>query len=103
MTQVARESMTRRHFVTLGTMGGLAVIAGCPGSERPDYQIGCYTRPWDQFDYRVALDGIAEAGFKYAGIMTAKGKSWVIVTVDSTPEEVATLAGEVKKRGLKTI
>jgi hypothetical protein len=33
------------------------------------YQIGCYTRPWDQHDYRVALDGIAEAGFKYAGIL----------------------------------
>ena len=56
------------------------------------YQLGCYTRPWDQFDYRVALDGIAEAGFKYAGLMTAKGKSWVIITVDSTPEEVAAIA-----------
>jgi sugar phosphate isomerase/epimerase len=35
--------------------------------------------------------------------MTAKGKSWVIITVDSTPEEVATISEEVKKRGLKTL
>jgi len=68
-----------------------------------NYQLGCYTRPWDQFEYRVALDGIAEAGFKFAGIMTAKGKSGVIITIDSTPEEVATIADEVKKRGLQTL
>ncbi|MHC4487867.1 MAG: sugar phosphate isomerase/epimerase family protein, partial [Planctomycetota bacterium] len=34
--------------------------------------IGCYTRPWAQYDYRVALDAIAEAGFKYAGLMTER-------------------------------
>lgn len=67
------------------------------------YKLGCYTRPWDQFDYRVALDGIAEAGFKYAGIMTAKSKSWLVITVDSTSEEVQTVASEAKQRGLKIL
>ncbi|HEY3321687.1 MAG TPA: sugar phosphate isomerase/epimerase family protein [Planctomycetota bacterium] len=67
------------------------------------YQIGCYTRPWDKFEYKIALDGIAEAGFKYAGIMTAKGKNWVVINVDSTPEEVSAISDEVKKRGLKTL
>jgi len=67
------------------------------------YQLGCYTRPWDQYEYKVALDGIAEAGFKFAGLMTAKGKSWVLVTVESTPEDVTAIAEEVKKRGLKTL
>jgi|GEM_PF-3606521 len=37
------------------------------------WQIGCYTRPWDRYDYRVALDAIAELGFPYVGIMTHKG------------------------------
>ena len=37
-----------------------------PGAGEP-YRIGCYTRPWDKYDYRVALDAIAEAGFKYVG------------------------------------
>lgn len=70
---------------------------------KSDYQLGCYTRPWDQYDYRVALDCIAEAGFRYAGIMTAKSKSWVLITVQSTQEEVASIAGEVKRRGLEVL
>jgi sugar phosphate isomerase/epimerase len=98
--------LSRRDFMKQTGGCALAAMAGAMpglGASGEAFQIGCYTRPWDQFDYRVALDGIAEAGFKYTGIMTAKGKSWVIVTVDSTPEEVATLADEVKKRGLKTL
>ncbi|HEY5915363.1 MAG TPA: sugar phosphate isomerase/epimerase family protein [Verrucomicrobiae bacterium] len=96
----------RRDFLRATAVCGIAVAANpltCEASTEPPYQLGCYTRPWDQFDCRVALDGIAEAGFKYAGIMTAKGKSWVTINVDSTPNEVAAIADEVKKRGLKTI
>lgn len=101
-----RPSLSRREFLGTAAALGLAAISrplavGAPPA--PRYPIGCYTRPWDQFEYRVALDGIAEAGYPYAGIMTAKGKSWVIITVDSTPEEVAAIASEVKKRGLKTL
>jgi sugar phosphate isomerase/epimerase len=98
--------LTRREFLHATTALGLAgltrPLAGFAAPE-PAYQLGCYTRPWDAFEYRVALDGIAEAGFKYAGLMTAKGKSWVIINVDSTPEEVTAIAGEVRQRGLKTL
>jgi sugar phosphate isomerase/epimerase len=76
------------------------LAAPTPGQS---WQLGCYTRPWDQWDYRLALDGIAEAGFQYAGLMTAKGKSWILITVDSTAEEVTAIAAEVKQRGLKTL
>ena len=83
-----------------------ALATGCRGPGRagaPRWQIGCYTRPWDQFDYRTALDGMAKAGFKYAGLMTAKGKSWVIITTDTTPDEAAEIGGEVRQRELKLI
>jgi sugar phosphate isomerase/epimerase len=98
-------SCTRRDFLRAAAVGVGTLACPIPAFAAigPAYQIGCYTRPWDQFEYRAALDGIAEAGFKYAGLMTAKGKSWVIVTVNSTPEEVAVIAAEVKKRGLKTL
>lgn len=98
-------SLSRREFVRTTTALGLAGLARplTAFAAEPAYQLGCYTRPWDQFEYRVALDGIAEAGFQQAGLMTAKGKSWVLITVDSTSEEVAAIAGEVKKRGLKTL
>ena len=48
------------------------------------------------------MDGIAEAGFEYAGIMTAKGKSWVMITPETTPEEAAAIGQAVTSRGLKT-
>lgn len=99
-------AITRRNFIRLAassSLAGLVSTTGALAAGHPAYQIGCYTRPWDQFSYQTALDGIAEAGFKYAGLMTAKGKSWVIITTDSTPEEVAAVAAEVQKRGLKTI
>jgi sugar phosphate isomerase/epimerase len=91
-----------RTGVALGAwhMGLPWVSAAANGS---DFQIGCYTRPWDKHDYRVALDGIARAGFRYAGLMTAKCETWVLITVDSTPEAVAAIAEDVKQRGLKTL
>lgn len=90
---------SRRRFL----QQSLAVALASPVAAAGGWQIGCYTRPWDQFDYRVALDGIAEAGYKYAGLMTHKGKSWVIVTVDTTPEESAAIGEEIRKRGLSAI
>ncbi|MBI4661300.1 MAG: sugar phosphate isomerase/epimerase [Verrucomicrobia bacterium] len=102
--------LTRREF--LGTTACIAAIrsarplsafAGVDRPPRDSWQIGCYTRPWDQHDFRMALDGIAEAGFKYAGIMTAKGKSWVIITPQTTPEEAAQVGEDVRSRGLSAV
>jgi sugar phosphate isomerase/epimerase len=79
---------------------GCCALSGKAGQR---WQIGAYTRPWDQWDYRTALDGIAEAGFKHAGIMTAKGKTWLVLTVDSSLEAAAEVGAEVRKRGLKCL
>ncbi len=67
------------------------------------WQLGCYTRPFDQFDYRTAFDGIAEAGFKYVGLMTTNTKQWVMLKTDTPVEEVQTMSEEAKKRGLKVL
>jgi sugar phosphate isomerase/epimerase len=72
-------------------------------ASRDSYKLGCYTRPWDQFDYRIAFDGIAEAGFQFVGLMTAKGMSSEMINPDTTPEVVHSIAHEVKERGLKTL
>jgi sugar phosphate isomerase/epimerase len=103
--------LNRREFLQgcllAGVAAGLAVpTGGCRGpgrAARERWQIGCYTRPWDQFEYRVALDGIAEAGFRHAGIMTAKGKTWLILTVESSLDEAAEIGTEVSRRGLKCL
>ncbi len=93
--------ITRRAVLAAGASAALTALAR--GADRETWQIGCYTRPWDQYEYRVALDAIAEAGFKYAGIMTAKGKSGVMMTTQTTPEEAAQIGDEVQKRGLKAV
>ncbi len=93
-----KHPLTRRQFVgqVLVATTGIAVISAAKASK---WQIGCYTRPWAGHDYQVAFDGIAGAGFKYAGLMT--GKTGNIVTKDTTPEQANTIAGEAKSRGLK--
>lgn len=68
------------------------------------WQIGCYTRPWNTFDYPVAFEGIAKAGYTYIGLMNLKmnGKP-VGISFESTPEEATALGKEVAAHGLKTI
>jgi sugar phosphate isomerase/epimerase len=99
--------LTRREFLKTTSAFALASAARAPSlfaaGAAPAHPIGCYTRPWDQHDYRVALDGIAAAGFQYAGIMTARGKTWVMITPRTTPEEAAQIGQEVRQRGLKAL
>ncbi len=95
---------TRRDFLRASaalSLGGLLSVRA--DEPQTGWQLGCYTRPWDQYELNVALDGIAEAGFPYVGIMTAKGKTWVVITTKTTPEEAAQIGAAVRQRGLKTL
>jgi len=67
------------------------------------WQIGCYTRVFDQFDYPVALDAMVEAGFKYVGLMTTKIEQWVMIKTTTPVEEVQKMHEEARKRGLKVL
>ncbi|TKJ37396.1 MAG: hypothetical protein CEE38_07795 [Planctomycetes bacterium B3_Pla] len=103
------EQMSRRDFLDRTLKVGAAGLAASCTAESASaavtgelWQIGCYTRPWDKYDYRVALDAIAEAGFKYAGLMTAKSeKSNLVISVATTLDEAHQVGEEVRKRGLK--
>jgi sugar phosphate isomerase/epimerase len=91
---------SRRSF--LGGLGaGLALLAPVRAALIGSYIVGCYTRPWDQFELGQALDGIAEAGYHWAGLMTAKGKSWVIITPQTTEVEAGKIGQQVRQRGLQ--
>jgi sugar phosphate isomerase/epimerase len=99
----------RRSFlrqVTIAAAAGGTILPEAFPREAPEpgsYQIGCYTRPWDQLELGAALDGIAEAGYRYAGIMTAKGKSWVVITPETTVGAATKVRHEVRRRGLRTL
>ena len=94
---------TRRHF--LGGLSAALAATQIRAQEQatPAWQLGCYTRPWADHDYRVALDAIAASGFKHAGLMTTKSKSKLILSVDSTPEEASAVGAEVRQRGLTAL
>lgn len=93
-------SVSRRQFfgLMLATTSGATMISSCKTNR---WQIGCYTRPWAKYDYRVAFDGMAEAGYKYAGLMTSdKG---LLITAETSPEQAYETGEEAKSRGLEII
>ncbi|MGM0488639.1 MAG: sugar phosphate isomerase/epimerase family protein [Planctomycetota bacterium] len=106
-------TMTRRRFLGRTFKGGVAGFVGSSLMGRPvhagqqepadsAWRIGCYTRPWDRHHWRVALDAIAEAGFKHAGLMsTTVEQRGLVISVKTTPEEARRIGEEARKRGLE--
>ena len=108
LTRGAAYSSGRNSCVSRRQFIGSALVASagamfCRAGEPPRWQMGCYTRPWAQYDYHVAFDGIAAAGFKYVGLMGTKSKSSLIISLGTTPEEAAAIGTEAKQRGLGVI
>ena len=101
-----RQFITRSVQVTAAGLGSCSALASCNSTslkseKQGNYQIGCYTRTFRKYDYRTAFDGIAEAGYKYVGVMTDKDGR---ILTTSTPIEKAYKVGEeAKSRGLKVI
>ncbi|MFA6561551.1 MAG: sugar phosphate isomerase/epimerase [Verrucomicrobiia bacterium] len=99
-TCTSPHQLTRRQFITAAALT-IPALRVAEVASAGAYQIGCYTRPWGEHDWRVALDAIAGAGFKYAGLMTTNTKNHLVVSAASTVEEAQAVGEEVKKRGLK--
>ncbi len=92
------QNLSRRHFIEKAVLAsaGVALLSAARTSR---WQIGCYTRPWAEFDYQVAFDGMAGAGFRYAGLMTCK--SGLVISTETTPDQVTQVKKEADARGLK--
>ncbi len=118
----ATQLVSRREFlghtmaISAGILAG-SLPAGNISDARADtpsnhnsWQIGCWTRPWMNFDYHVALDAIAEAGMKYVGVINAlrpgaRQGGWLpedmIVSYRDPLDKAVRVGEEVKRRGLK--
>ena len=112
--------LTRRGFLgrtlataagtVMGTAMGTATLctstpktATAAATERPTggWQIGCWTRPWAKYDYRVAMDAVAEAGFKHISFTGAKSKTGRVIAPATPIEEAARAGKEAQRRGLR--
>jgi len=102
-------TITRRRFLRQMFAAGTAAsmtwnrhVSIADETKPKDYRVGIYTRPWDGQDYRVALDAIAEAGYKQAGLMTTT-MPWgrLVISADNTIEQATAVGEEVRKRGLE--
>ncbi len=101
---------TRRQFLGhgIGVAAGMLAsraIALADGAPVPYLQdrgwlVGCWTRPWAAYDYRVGFDAVAEVGFKYIALTGAKTRTRRVIAVDTSLEESAQVGQEAKKRGL---
>jgi sugar phosphate isomerase/epimerase len=98
---------------------GAGILASClpengTGAEgvadQGPWQIGCWTRPWMNYDHRLALDAIAEAGMRYVGLMNtthpgSKSSGWrpenMIVSYRDPLDKAGRVAEEVQQRGLR--
>jgi len=96
--EISRREMLERTFALGALAPQLAMAAKKPAR---GWHIGCYTRPWGKHEYTVALDAIAEAGFKYAGLMTTKSPNNLVISYKTTLEEAHKVGEECKKRKLK--
>ena len=103
--------INRRRFIEIGlkstAIGAFPLDVLAEGtrattlpSKISQWQIGCYTRPWREHDWRIALDAIAEAGFKYAGLMSTKSKTRLVITAATSVDEAKRIGEEAGKRGL---
>lgn len=108
LTQMVSRRGFLRRSVAVGAgawaAAGLqaAEQSGGGRSESSPWTVGIYTRPWDRYDWRVALDAIAEAGFRHAGLMTTTTRSGrLVISAGTTPEEAQRVADELKQRGLR--
>jgi sugar phosphate isomerase/epimerase len=109
----ATTQLSRRSFLATTVKLSAAGLAASPvasllaaettAPRESGYPLGCYTRVFDQFDYPTALDAIAEAGFKYVGLLTTNTKQWIMIKTTTPVEEIQAMHQEAAKRGLKVL
>ncbi len=101
--------LSRRHFLTT-TAAGLAaafVPSAMHAADRKKsgataWPIGCFNRPWRDWGYDAALDGIKAAGYKWTGLLTAlPGEGEIFTGSAAKPEYLEALKKKIAARGLR--
>jgi len=94
--------ITRRHFIQSCAAAGLyaASAHAIPLQKGKGWQIGCFTRPWAEFEVETIFDAIAKAGFHFVGLMSAAPGSQLILSASSKEQRANEIGSLAKSRGL---
>jgi sugar phosphate isomerase/epimerase len=68
-------------------------------SAAPSWPIGCFNRPWAEWSFDEALDGIKAAGYKVTGLLT-RTRTEPFIGAAATPEYLDGLKEKIARRGL---
>lgn len=95
--------MTRREFLQTAAVAAV-ISAGAPGAtglaaETVHWPIGGFNRPWRQWTFDDALDGMVAAGYQLAGLMSPQ-KSEPFTSAAATPDYLRDLKQRIQRRGL---
>jgi sugar phosphate isomerase/epimerase len=95
--------MNRRAFIRTSAVLATSLSAkfslSAPAADRPNWPIGCFNRAWTNWSYDDALDGIAAAGYKLTGLLSAhRGEAFT--SSKATPEYLDGLKKRIAQRGL---
>jgi sugar phosphate isomerase/epimerase len=94
--------MNRRAFLRTATAAAaLSVfpISKVISAEGKSWPIGCFNRPWTNWSYDTALDGIKAAGYSLTGLLSAhRGEAFT--SSAATPEYLEGLKKRIAQRGL---
>jgi sugar phosphate isomerase/epimerase len=93
--------MNRRKFlIGAGAFLGATTLSTW-GATKTDWTVGCFNRPWTKWGgMDVALDGMKEAGFSVAGLLT-RSKAEPMIGADASDEYLDELKKKIAARGLK--
>lgn len=97
--------MNRREF--LRTAAAAAASAGCtlshvgaaPRARGTRWTIGCFNRPWMQWDLDAALKGVKDAGYKVTGLLS-RTRQEPFIGSEATPEYLDGLKKKIAAHGL---
>ncbi len=68
-------------------------------AEKANWPVGCFNRPWTQWNYDDTLDGIKAAGYQLTGLLTRQGGE-AFTSSAATPEYLDGLKKRIAQRRL---
>lgn len=71
-------------------------------ASKPDWQIGCFNRPWLKWSFEEAMKGVKSAGYSSTGFIL-RNPNELFTDVDADPQYVAKLKDRVAESGVDVI